>query len=69
MSSRYPYDFQMRNESNYIGLLPRVVAEIWSSYLEGKLGESVKNEKILRPEAELELDKLKSAMGVHVNIL
>lgn len=51
------------NDQNYKDTLPRVVAEIWRSYFERKLVETVKDEKVLRLEAELELEKLKAKSG------
>ena len=48
------------NNENYYILLPRVVAEIWRSYLERKLASAVSNERLRRVEAELELEKYKN---------
>jgi hypothetical protein len=47
------------NDTNYSDLLPRVVTEIWRSYLERTVASSVKDERLKRVEAELELEKLK----------
>lgn len=47
------------NDKNYYILLPRVVAEIWRSYLERSITSAVQTERLRRVEAELELEKLK----------
>lgn len=49
------------NESNYKELLPRIVAEIWRSYLERKVINAIKSEQVGRLEAELKLEKIKSS--------
>jgi hypothetical protein len=51
------------NSANYAALLPRVVAEIWRSFLERTLALAVQNEKVARLQAELELQKLKAERG------
>jgi len=48
------------NESNYDELLPRVVSEIWRSFLERTVTGATQAEKLRRVEAELELQKLRS---------
>ncbi|RPJ76808.1 MAG: toll/interleukin-1 receptor domain-containing protein [Alphaproteobacteria bacterium] len=48
------------NDHNYYLLLPRVVAEIWRSYLERTVSSATKNERLKRVEAELELEKYKN---------
>lgn len=48
------------NDSNYSEVLPKVVAEIWRSYLERTVQTAVSNEKVNRLQAELELKELKS---------
>lgn len=48
------------NETNYSALLPRVVAEIWRSYLERNIDLAIKNERLRRVELELELEKLRN---------
>lgn len=45
------------NETNYHLLLPRVVAEIWRSYLERTIDLAVKDERLKRVQLELELEK------------
>jgi hypothetical protein len=47
------------NKQNYAEMLPRVVAEIWHSYLDRVVLSVAKDEKVRRLEAELELEKLK----------
>jgi hypothetical protein len=54
------------NDANYIELLPRVVAEVWHSYLERVIIQATQREKIGRLEAELkiqELEKQRAAGG------
>ena len=48
------------NQENYSNLLPIVVSEVWRSYLERTVSLAIKDEKLKRVEAELELEKLKS---------
>lgn len=48
------------NDGNYKELLPRIVAEIWRSYLERKVVSAIKSEQVRRLEAELELERIKS---------
>ena len=45
------------NENNYTALLPRVVAEIWRSYLERMIEFTSKDERLKRVQLELELEK------------
>lgn len=47
------------NNNNYSSLLPQVVAEVWRSFLERTISNAIKNERVRRLEAELELEKLK----------
>ncbi len=47
------------NKGNYSELLPRIVAEIWRSFLERTVDNAIKTERVHRLEAELELEKLK----------
>jgi hypothetical protein len=47
------------NIGNYSEMLPRVVAEIWHSYLDSVVMLVANEEKVRRLEAELELEKLK----------
>lgn len=47
------------NEKNYKDMLPRVVSEIWQSYLIRIVPTVINEEKVKRLEAELELEKLK----------
>ena len=49
------------NEENYNEMFPRIVSEIWRSYLERTILSATKIEKVRRLEAELELEKIKSA--------
>ncbi|MGO9116848.1 MAG: toll/interleukin-1 receptor domain-containing protein [Desulfomonilaceae bacterium] len=52
------------NGKNYSSLLPRVVAEIWRSFLERTVSDAVRAEKLRRVESELQLEKMKhSAQG------
>jgi hypothetical protein len=48
------------NDKNYAALLPIVVSEIWRSYLERTTSSAIKNERLKRVEAELELTKYKN---------
>src|ERR1700733_2860104 len=43
------------NESNYLEVLPRVVAEIWRSYLERTVAQAVAQEKLRRLEMQEDL--------------
>jgi hypothetical protein len=45
------------NDGNYHSLLPRVVSEIWRSYLERTVASATRDERLKRVEAELELEK------------
>lgn len=47
------------NSENYSEMLPRVVAEIWHSYLDSVVVTVANEEKVRRLEAELELEKLR----------
>lgn len=47
------------NENNYHLMLPRVVAEIWHSYMDRTIVAATKDEKVKRLDAELELEKMK----------
>lgn len=47
------------NDENYFELLPRVVAEIWHSYMNSVVISVANEEKVRRLQAELELEKLK----------
>lgn len=49
------------NESNYHDLFGKVVAEIWRSYMERRIQIAVKDEKNLRLQAELDLEKMKQS--------
>jgi len=48
------------NEANYHSLLPRVVAEVWRSFMERTVLAATSAEKVRRLEAELEVGRLKS---------
>jgi len=50
------------NNDNYLILLPEVVAEVWRSFLERMISNAIKNERVRRLEAELELEKLKRSI-------
>lgn len=45
------------NDDNYYSLLPRVVAEIWRSFLERTISQAVHDERLKRTQLELELEK------------
>ena len=47
------------NEKNYHEVFPRVISEIWRSYMERIVFNSISEEKVKRLEVELELQKLK----------
>jgi hypothetical protein len=51
------------NTGNYQSLLPRIVAEVWRSFMERTVPVAVQQEHIRRLEAELELEKLRKASG------
>lgn len=58
---RLRYDLQALQtpvwvQDNYQTLLPRVVAEIWRSYLERTVATAVQEEKVRRLQAELDLE-------------
>lgn len=46
------------NADNYTEILPRVVAEIWRSYLERTVLDAVQRERLARVEAELRFSEL-----------
>jgi hypothetical protein len=48
------------NDANYYSLLPRVVSEVWRSFMERTVLGAISAEKVRRLEAELEVDHLKS---------
>lgn len=48
------------NNDNYHLLLPRVVAEVWRSYLERTVLIAVKDERLKRIQLELEIEKRKN---------
>ena len=54
------------NNSNYLELLPIVVAEIWRSYLERTIQNAINNEKVRRLQAESELQKLQSDENISI---
>jgi hypothetical protein len=47
------------NDDNYHHLLPKIVAEIWRSFMDRNIGQAVRGEKVRRLEAELELERVK----------
>lgn len=47
------------NNENYYVLLPRVVAEIWRSYLERTVHLAIQDERLKRVQLELEIEKNK----------
>jgi hypothetical protein len=47
------------NRDNYLALLPRVVAEIWHSYLDRSLTSAIQEEHTKRVETELALEQLR----------
>lgn len=48
------------SESNYNEMLPKVVAEIWRSFFERHVLSAIKDEKVKRLTAELELERVKN---------
>jgi len=48
------------NKENYAEMLPRVIAEIWHSFLDRRVISVASDEKLRRLEAELELERLKN---------
>ena len=48
------------NQTNYKDVLPRVVAEIWRSYLERIVSSAVQEERVKRLNAELHLEKMRN---------
>ncbi|MFA5845236.1 MAG: toll/interleukin-1 receptor domain-containing protein [Coriobacteriia bacterium] len=54
------------NESNYEQLLPRVVAEIWRSYLGRTVVAAVADERVKRLQAELALQELRGKSAASV---
>lgn len=54
------------NEDNYCSLLPRVVAEIWRSYLERTLILAVQEEKVKRLEAERQVERYQRELQASV---
>ena len=51
------------NDDNYSSLLPRVVSEIWTWFLDRCVSIAVSTERERRLAAELELERLKKASG------
>ncbi len=51
------------NDANYYTVLPKVVAEIWRSFMERNIVSETSKEKIRRLEAELEIGRLKGEQG------
>lgn len=51
------------NDENYHEILPSVVAEIWRSYMERNIANSVLHERNRRLELEIELNELKADSG------
>lgn len=49
------------DDESYSRILPRIVAEVYQAHLTWALAEAVKNEKLLRLEAELRLREIESA--------
>ncbi len=49
------------NEKNYAEMLPRVVAEVWHSFMDRGVAAAVNDEKVKRLEAEAHLSQLQSA--------
>ena len=54
------------NEKNYHSMLPRVVAEIWHSYMDRTIVAATKEEKVKRLESELTLEKMKKEAGERI---
>jgi hypothetical protein len=46
------------NDSNFLDVLPRVVAEIWQSFAERTVTHAVNSERVKRLEAELQLERI-----------
>ena len=49
------------NDANYVEILPRVVAEVWRSFLERAVVNAVQRERLGRVEAELRLAEIEKS--------
>jgi hypothetical protein len=54
------------NDANYVELLPVVVAEVWRSYFDRNLVAATNEERVRRLEAELALEKLRTAADANI---
>jgi len=50
------------NNKNYLNLLPRVVSEIWRSYLEKTIPQVLNAERVQKLELQLELENIKQSL-------
>ncbi|MFA7422026.1 MAG: toll/interleukin-1 receptor domain-containing protein [Melioribacteraceae bacterium] len=48
------------NSENYDELLPRVISEIWRSYMERKISNAINSEKVKSLEYQLELERIRN---------
>jgi hypothetical protein len=54
------------NQTNYVEVFPRVVAEIWRSYMERNVSVAVNDERVKRLEAELQVKALQQQIGATI---
>lgn len=54
------------NDDNYGTVLPRIVAEVWRSFMERTVSGAVNEERVMRLEAQLELETVKSQIGATI---
>jgi hypothetical protein len=54
------------NSDNYAVMLPRVVAEVWHSHMERAISSVVNEQKVLRLESQLELERVRKELGAGI---
>jgi hypothetical protein len=54
------------NDVNYFTVLPQIVAEVWRSFMERNIAAAVNAERVMRLEAQLAVENLKSQMGAAI---
>lgn len=53
------FQIPVLNSDNYAEILPRIVSEIWRSYLDSAISQAVQTERVKRLELEIELRNLR----------
>ena len=54
------------NDTNYSDILPRIVAEVWRSYIDAAIAQAVQWEKVKRLELEIELRNTKESLRADI---